>query len=149
MKICSKCNETKPYAEFQKAKGYKDGYAGQCKLCRYKNSRKWLKSNSENQIKANEATREWYKKDGYEYYAKYREENREEINKKVREVRTGKREPIRPSPMKGRKRPDIQGEKNPNWKGGTTSQRDQAMATLEYRIWRQTVLKRDNFKCVL
>lgn len=33
MKTCSKCKEEKPYTEFQKNKGQRDGYSCQCKSC--------------------------------------------------------------------------------------------------------------------
>lgn len=55
MKKCNHCEEEKPFEEFSKHKGNKDGYAYSCKACK--------------SIKA----------------AKYREENREKINAKKRE----------------------------------------------------------------
>ena len=33
-KICKNCGQEKPIADFQKHKGYKDGYANCCKECR-------------------------------------------------------------------------------------------------------------------
>lgn len=33
MKTCSKCKENKPYDQFQKNKGQRDGYSCQCKSC--------------------------------------------------------------------------------------------------------------------
>lgn len=33
-KICKNCGQEKPVADFQKHKGYKDGYANCCKECR-------------------------------------------------------------------------------------------------------------------
>ena len=41
-------------------------------------------------------------------------------------------------------------EKNPNWKGGYTEEkrlRDEIEATLEYKLWRTAVFKRDNWTC--
>jgi len=34
MKICTKCKVEKPFSEFHKQKGRKDGYRSQCKECR-------------------------------------------------------------------------------------------------------------------
>lgn len=39
MKECTKCSITKPFAEFHKHKGRKDGHSDQCKECRKKSSR--------------------------------------------------------------------------------------------------------------
>jgi hypothetical protein len=35
MKICLKCNKEKGLSEFNKSKGWKDGYRSDCKECRY------------------------------------------------------------------------------------------------------------------
>lgn len=40
------------------------------------------------------------------------------------------------------------GERNPNWKGGISSERDRIKATEEYKNWRLSVYRRDRFKCV-
>jgi HNH endonuclease len=149
MKTCSKCNQEKPFSEFYKRPRYKDGHLGVCKKCKYENDRKWLKSNPENQTKANQARRDWYKKNGGEYHKQWRDENRERINKMRQEIRRGEREPSKDAFWKGKKRPELKGENNPNWQGGTTSERKRAMSTVEYRQWRFCVLKRDNFKCVM
>jgi hypothetical protein len=51
---------------------------------------------------------------------------------------------------KGVARPELRGEKNHNWKGGTyRKERQTAMGRIEYKVWRQTVFKRDYFRCVL
>lgn len=49
---------------------------------------------------------------------------------------------------KGKKRPEISGEKNPSWKGGVTPKNSAARKTLEYRLWREAVFKRDNYTCI-
>ena len=52
--------------------------------------------------------------------------------------------------MTGRPRPNMRGENNPNWNGGTYSdERHREMGRVEYKVWRLSVLKRDNFACVL
>lgn len=40
-------------------------------------------------------------------------------------------------------------EFNPNWRGGTSSERARIMATKEYKKWRQDVYERDNYTCVM
>ena len=41
-----------------------------------------------------------------------------------------------------------QGEKNHFWKGGITPINLKIRASLEYRLWRESVFKRDNYTCV-
>lgn len=148
-KICNRCHIEKNLNDFNKAKGYKDGYRSICKKCKYEYDRQWLKSNPENQKKANESNRNWYKKTEGEYHKKWRNENREHINKLNSELRNGERKSFKNSYWKGKKRPDVSGENNPNWKGGISSEREKAMKSPEYREWRFGVLKRDNYTCVL
>ena len=40
------------------------------------------------------------------------------------------------------------GENAPNWKGGVTSINAQLRNSLEYRLWRESIFKRDNYQCV-
>ena len=39
------------------------------------------------------------------------------------------------------------GEKNPNWKGGISSEREKMRGSIEFRLWRKSVFERDNFTC--
>lgn len=48
---------------------------------------------------------------------------------------------------KGIPMPQMRGENNPNWKGGTTKERSAAMGRVEYRLWREEVFARDNYTC--
>lgn len=41
----------------------------------------------------------------------------------------------------------IMGEKHPNWKGGITPINDKIRKSLEYKLWRISVFKRDNWIC--
>lgn len=41
----------------------------------------------------------------------------------------------------------LKGEKNHNWKGGISEANDRIRKSAEYQIWRERVLKRDNFTC--
>jgi len=40
------------------------------------------------------------------------------------------------------------GKKHPNWKGGVTPINHQIRGSLEYRLWREAVFKRDNWTCI-
>lgn len=40
------------------------------------------------------------------------------------------------------------GEKHPNWQGGITPINEKIRKSLEYRLWREAVFKRDNYTCV-
>lgn len=44
---------------------------------------------------------------------------------------------------------DFPSEFNPNWRGGTSSERNRIQATKKYKEWRKAVYKRDGYKCVL
>ncbi len=41
----------------------------------------------------------------------------------------------------------MSGENHPNWKGGITSEYQRIRNSIEYRLWREAVYKRDNFTC--
>ena len=41
----------------------------------------------------------------------------------------------------------IRGENNPNWHGGSKSERKTAMGRIEYTLWRTAVFMRDNYTC--
>jgi len=49
----------------------------------------------------------------------------------------------------GKPRPELRGEKNPNWKGGTYgTERHADMGRTEYAQWRKSVFSRDAYKCM-
>lgn len=50
---------------------------------------------------------------------------------------------------KGKKRPEMSGENNPEWKGGRISLKNKIRKLPEYNEWRLAIFKRDGFKCVL
>ena len=60
----------------------------------------------------------------------------QETKKKISEYRTG------------RPRPEIQGEKCYNWKGGITPINAVIRTSLEYKNWRKSVFERDDYSCV-
>lgn len=50
-------------------------------------------------------------------------------------------------PWRGKKRPEISGEKSYWWKGGITPINEKIRKSLEYKQWRNAVFKRDDFTC--
>ena len=42
----------------------------------------------------------------------------------------------------------MRGENHPSWKGGTTPINHKIRTSLEYKLWREAVFKRDNYTCV-
>lgn len=48
-----------------------------------------------------------------------------------------------------RGKPKPRGEKNRNWKGGARYARHTVMGQLEYKVWRASVFKRDNWTCAI
>ena len=49
---------------------------------------------------------------------------------------------------KGKPNPKMMGEKNPMWKGGITEINKRIKNSLEYKLWRRAVFKRDNYACI-
>jgi hypothetical protein len=49
--------------------------------------------------------------------------------------------------FKGKKRPEISGDKSPKWKGGITPENQRIRGTIEIRLWRESVFSRDNWTC--
>lgn len=48
---------------------------------------------------------------------------------------------------KGRKNPKISGSKSHFWKGGITAEHKRIRTSMEYRQWRESVYKRDDYTC--
>ena len=78
--------------------------------------------------------------------------------KKARE-KMSKAEKGRPSSkgMLGKKHPQewlreksnsMKGEKNWNWMGGITPINERLRRSLDYKLWRETIFKRDNYTCI-
>lgn len=50
---------------------------------------------------------------------------------------------------KGRKSPETSGENHPNWRGGITPLIIRIRRCFEYKQWRETIFRRDNWSCIL
>jgi len=48
---------------------------------------------------------------------------------------------------KRKKRPNISGKNNSNWKGGITKENSKQRQSVEYKKWRDSVFERDNYTC--
>ena len=83
-----------------------------------------------------------------------------EVRKKISDSRKGKKLPLeyrlnlskshlgKTSYWKNKKRPNMTGDKHPNWQGGKTSINAIVRHSLEYKLWRKAVFERDNYTCV-
>jgi hypothetical protein len=49
--------------------------------------------------------------------------------------------------FKGKRIPQISGEKHPNWKGGVTRLAEKIRKSLEYKQWRLNAFRKDNWTC--
>jgi hypothetical protein len=65
-----------------------------------------------------------------------------------RKIKTFNNFPIGHIPWnKGKKCPQLSGEKSHLWKGGITDLQKQIRTCLKYKIWRKTIFQRDDYTC--
>lgn len=80
-KVCSSCGQWKPFSDFHKAKGYHDGYTGQCKPCRRVVILRWHAHNrAQNGEQLRAKQKAWYAQKGIAYHQEWRSKNRERLN---------------------------------------------------------------------
>lgn len=83
MKVCSKCNQEKPYSEFPTSKRERGGVSYECKSCRHlyylKNREKFIQASRDNRVKNREKI--------LVYKKEYAQRNRERIMKYQEEYR--------------------------------------------------------------
>lgn len=94
-KICTKCGERKPIDSFYKKEKCRFGVMSSCKVCVYKQVRKWREDNPEKMLEINrnwnknncekikKKSRKWYKNNSEkacEKSRKYRKENSDKVN---------------------------------------------------------------------
>ena len=72
----------------------------------------------------------------------------EEAKRKVSEANKGRKMPFRTLEYRKRMSEAYKGEKSSNWKGGIAPLNAIIRNSLEYKLWREAVFKRDNWTCV-
>lgn len=75
--------------------------------------------------------------------------NSEATKKKMSETRKNNPEKYsgKNHPLFGKKRPDVTGNRNPNWNGGVSSIYRKMRQSAKYKEWRQACFERDRFAC--
>ena len=105
MKTCTKCGETKPFAEFHKQTSKKDGYRSQCKSCRKQyrqENREAIRErdrryHQENKEAVNERKRYWWKKNKEviaERRRQHYQQNKEVFAERTRRYRQQNKEAV-------------------------------------------------------
>ena len=75
--------------------------------------------------------------------------NTEEQKRKTSERMKGNKHTLgKTYPLEIRKKFGRRKEKHNGWKGGLSSLNEQIRKSIEYRLWREAVLKRDNWTCI-
>jgi len=106
LKTCSKCKTEKPFEQFSKKKGAKDGLMSKCKVCMKEyyeeNKEKIIEQNKKYYQENMEAIKERKKKHYEENKEniterdkKYRNEHKEKINKRAKKYRENNKEKIK------------------------------------------------------
>lgn len=70
MKRCKKCGEAKPYSEFDRAAGMRDGFRSDCKSCNLADKKQRYRANPQPFI---ERTKRWQRENRERHLAKQRE----------------------------------------------------------------------------
>jgi hypothetical protein len=78
MKRCKKCGETKPFSEFYRATGMKDGHRSECKLCHGAQQKRWYAENRESAIAGVKRWQQENKEHLHAYRREYRKRRQAE-----------------------------------------------------------------------
>jgi len=97
-KVCTKCKEEKPRAQFHKDINKKGGLGSYCKTCRNAYGKQWHKENRDSRLESKkqwyqknrdsflEYQKQWYQKNRERYKQRY-QKNREEISRRQKQYR--------------------------------------------------------------
>lgn len=72
----------------------------------------------------------------------------EEAKERISNANTGRKMPPMSLESRYKLSEMFKGEKGPGWKGGVTRKHTLLRMSLEYKLWREVVYKRDNWTCV-
>lgn len=76
---------------------------------------------------------------------KLTQEHKDKI--RAKSIFVGDRNPMKSIEMRRRFSEMKKGANAPGWKGGVCAENELARKSIEYRLWRESVFKRDNFTC--
>lgn len=87
---------------------------------------------------------------------KHTQETKEKISNSRKKLGLKSCNPVMYGEDNPSKRPEVKaklaeskkGEKNPNWKGGVSTENALIRASSKYRYWRESVFERDNYTCL-
>lgn len=155
-KVCNKCGEFKRYEEFHKKKSNKDGYIGQCKVCKSINDKLYYQKNKESHNKRTKKYYEENKEKVLKVCKEYREENKERISEYKKDW--AKKNRVRKSEQEKHWRENNEKRNVEMKKKWYEKNRDRVYSNLLKRrslkhfvrfegIRRKELLDRDNWKC--
>ena len=78
MKRCKKCGESKPYSEFHRATGMRDGHRSECKACHHAQQKRWYEANREASIASVKRWQQANKDHLHAYRREYRQRRKVE-----------------------------------------------------------------------
>lgn len=136
-KRCSKCGKTKSIDDFHKNKNTKDGRHYYCKECMGKHMKERYIKHREKVLRYVNEYNKGHREEKLKYQKEYKTKNLEKTLKYTKEY-------YKDRYVKGGY---PKGEKNHSWKGGISPLEILIRNLPEYKEWRTSVFKRDNYTC--
>jgi 5-methylcytosine-specific restriction endonuclease McrA len=95
-------------------------------------------------MKGNKGLKPWHNISGFRIRKKGDYKPTKETIEKM--IKTKKMHPIRF--WLGKKRPNMSGDRHPQWRGGVTPENERLRKSPEYKLWRKAVFERDKYTCI-